>query len=324
MNRLNYVYNPKTCQYERARVTVKDVLVVSLSTLALSVLFFLAIIFIHNRFVETDLEARLRAENKVLKANLPVVEAELSKIESNLMTLNTQEKTIYTKLFNQDSPEGNTSTSSLNKEDVLLADASSFKDLLADLENKSRHLLENAKIKNNHFGEHIHVTSKDVSLLGAIPSFIPIEYSSITQFASGFGQRLNPFHKGMYFHPGIDLVAARGTNVMVTAPGKVKSVSKSNLQAGYGNQVVVDHGEGFVTRYAHMEEILVKPGQVLSRGTVIGTVGNSGGSVAPHLHYEITRDGEHVDPALYLLENLTSAQHQNLLIQSKKQNQSLD
>ena len=111
---------------------------------------------------------------------------------------------------------------------------------------------------------------------------------------------------------------------MATAPGKVIAVNRTKLQAGYGNYIDIDHGRGIVTRYAHLESVQVRQGQRVRKAMVIGTIGSSGGSIAPHLHYEVIRDGEPVNPIRYIIEGLSSDEHDTLLNLSRKQNQSLD
>jgi murein DD-endopeptidase MepM/ murein hydrolase activator NlpD len=136
--------------------------------------------------------------------------------------------------------------------------------------------------------------------------------------------RVNPFHKGLYEHPGVDIAMPRGSAVIATASGTVIEICKSTVQAGYGNYIEIDHGNGFITRYAHLEDVQVKYRQKITKGSVIATVGNSGGSIAPHLHYEIIRDGITVDPVHYMIEGLSSHEHHQLKLISQKQNQSLD
>jgi murein DD-endopeptidase MepM/ murein hydrolase activator NlpD len=116
----------------------------------------------------------------------------------------------------------------------------------------------------------------------------------------------------------------RGTPVFATGAGKVSQLKRSDLQAGYGNYVEIDHGNGIVTRYAHLEDISVKFGASVAKGERIGSVGTSGGSVAPHVHYEILRDGKNVDPVHYMVEGLNPSHHYVLTVLSHQQNQSLD
>jgi murein DD-endopeptidase MepM/ murein hydrolase activator NlpD len=133
------------------------------------------------------------------------------------------------------------------------------------------------------------------------------------------------FTKEIIIIPGVDFTAARGTAVVATGGGRViKAIKGSSLQAGYGNYVDIEHGNGLITRYAHLDDVTVRAGQKVDKGFTIGTVGMSGGSVAPHVHYEIIRKGDQVDPVPYMLEGLTSDQHIELQKLGAKKNQSLD
>jgi murein DD-endopeptidase MepM/ murein hydrolase activator NlpD len=324
MTKIKYHYNSETCQYEHARISIRNVLSY-VTGLFFTALFFLAgLLYAHNQIVETDREKVLRAENSALKKNKTVLEHELGSIELTLIRLQEEDKKLYTRLFNAPPPETPKTSSTISKEQVLLADASGFRSLLDVLKSKSSELVNQSANSNKIFADQIHVSKSDIELIASIPSIQPLLNPQLDKLVSGFGNRVNPFHKGMHHHPGADFAAPRGTEVLATAAGKVTDVNRSVLQAGYGNYIEIDHGHGFVTRYAHLEDILVKRGQTIAKGTVIATVGNSGGSIAPHVHYEIIRDGEQVDPILYMVEGLTSQEHGQLVKLSKKQNQSLD
>jgi murein DD-endopeptidase MepM/ murein hydrolase activator NlpD len=165
---------------------------------------------------------------------------------------------------------------------------------------------------------------KDAGRVYVMPTLPPIASLTADNLVSGFGMRINPFHKGMYEHPGVDIASTRGTAVLASATGTVVDLKRSDLQAGYGNFIDIDHGHGFVTRYAHLENIDVRIGQRVKKGNVIGTVGSTGGSVAPHLHFEVLRKGKPVDPVHFMIEGVTSHDYDVLKSTSHKQNQSLD
>jgi len=132
------------------------------------------------------------------------------------------------------------------------------------------------------------------------PSIRPVPNARVT---SRFEYRLDPFTDKPKFHEGWDFSAPRGTNVLATADGKVVEVrNRYTPNRGYGKQVIIDHGYGIMTRYAHLDKILVKPGQRVTRYTVIGKVGDTGRSTAPHLHYEVMYHGKKVDPKNYILD----------------------
>lgn len=324
MNKVTYFYNQKTCQYERARLTFREAIVFVLGLMLTSAAFFIGLVFLYNYLMETDTERALRAENRAIIKHKPVLEQKLAQIQATLASLDEKDKLLYTKLFNAPQPAKEAQNHTLPKEKVLLANASAFKNYIGTLETKTQYLLNHMTYSNRLFGKDIHITEKDILLLSAVPSLPPVRGIKTSNLASGFGDRINPFHKGIYHHSGIDITFPRGTEVVAAASGTVILVKKSDLQAGYGNFIEIDHGQGFVTRYAHLEGINVKPGQKISKGSTIGTLGSSGGSIAPHLHYEIIRNGEQVNPLLYMIENATSESFSALLKESKKQNQSLD
>ncbi len=322
MSKVNYHYNPKTCKYEPAKLSWQDVLAYGFGLAFTAGLFLVAFIGIHDRFIETDTEVALREENKIIKKNKPVLEQELQEIEASLISLKEQDNTLHTKFFNTIPAIENSNKPTLSKEQVLLADASGFESMLEVLQTKSNRLAETS-LRTKSFSDEVEITKEYKGIIKSIPSFSPL-HEPVKRIVSGFGQRINPFHKGTYHHEGLDFAAPRGTEIFAAADGKVIEVSRASVEAGYGNYIEIDHGNGFVTRYSHIEDISVKQGQKISKGTVIGTVGNSGGSIAPHLHYEIIRDGKQVDPAPYLLEGISTSEHSQLLALSKKQNQSLD
>lgn len=321
---IKYHYNLKTFQYERARPSVKVVLWYISRLLFTGLLLCGVMIAVHDSLLESETERALRLENNILEKHKPILEQQLAAIGLTLTGLKEEDKMLYARLFSSNPPESSSLTSTISKEQALLADASSFNVLLDVLKSKSEKLMEKSSASNASFGNRIRITKEQLDGIGSIPSIQPIANTQLDLLVSGFGERINPFHKGKYNHPGVDFAAPRGTAVFSTAPGKVIVVKRTTLQAGYGNYIDVDHGHGFVTRYAHLEEINVHRRQSIAKGEVIGTVGNSGGSVAPHLHYEVIREGEPVNPTYHLMEGLTSEQHSAFLKLSIKQNQSLD
>lgn len=324
MSVVKYHYNPKTFQYERARVSFKDVLWYIAGLIFTGLLLCGAMVVVHDSLVESKTEQSLRRENELFKKHKPILAQKLAEVENKLTGLKKDDKQLYVRLFNAEPPESSSKSSTLSKEQVLLADVSEFKTLLYVLKEKSEKLKAKSVGGNSSFGGKIKITKDQLEMIGSIPSIQPIANDQLDLLVSGFGERINPFHKGNYIHPGIDFAAPRGTAVFATAPGRITAVRQTNLQAGYGNYIDVTHGNGFTTRYAHLEDISVKKGQLVLKGQSIGTVGSSGGSVAPHLHYEVMRDGEPVDPVQFLMEGLTSEQHTKLIQLGVKQNQSLD
>ena len=324
MSDIKYHYNPKTFRYERARITIRDILWYLSCLLFSSLIISGVAIVIYDYWTETENERLLMIENKLLKKHRPILEEDLNKVEATLVNLKEADRDLYLRIFNTDPPKSSPPSNTISREQALLADASGFEGLLDLLKTKSELLKAKSSRTNEVFGNTIHISEEQLEILQSIPSIQPVNNPQLDLLVSGYGKRINPFHKGNYQHPGADFAAARGTEVFATATGRVININRTSLQAGYGNYIDLDHGHGFVTRYAHLEDINVHRGQKVDKGFVIGTVGNSGGSIAPHLHYEIIRAGEQVNPAPYMMEGLTSEQHNTLLKLSAKQNQSLD
>jgi murein DD-endopeptidase MepM/ murein hydrolase activator NlpD len=128
----------------------------------------------------------------------------------------------------------------------------------------------------------------------AFPSRYPIAGARIS---SGFGNRRDPFTQRLARHPGVDMPAAAGTPIHASAGGTVRF---AGYRRAYGNAVEIDHGDGLVTRYAHASKVLVRAGQVVLPEQAIATVGSTGRSTGPHLHFEVLRDGTQVEPLRYL------------------------
>ena len=159
-------------------------------------------------------------------------------------------------------------------------------------------------------------------LLEAIPAIQPVNNEDLTRMASGFGYRKDPFTKARKFHWGMDFTAPRGTPVYATGDGVVKRAD--GRAAGYGRHIRIDHGFGYQTLYAHLYKYNVRRGQKVKRGDLIGFVGSSGRSEAPHLHYEVFKDGERINPINFYYGNLTPEEYAEMLIQAEQENQSLD
>ncbi|MBA3286220.1 MAG: M23 family metallopeptidase, partial [Nitrosopumilus sp.] len=159
-------------------------------------------------------------------------------------------------------------------------------------------------------------------MLASIPAIQPISNKDLGRMASGFGYRIHPIYKTARMHSGIDFTAPIGTEIYSTGNGKVESIESTGR--GYGNNVVIDHGYGYKSLYAHLSKIVVKRGQKLVRGDLIGYVGSTGTSTAPHLHYEVIKNGVKVNPINFFFNDLTPAEYEKMLEMSSQVNQSFD
>lgn len=322
MHFFKYHFNPGTyLRYPSGRHMKRGINFL-LNAFFTAILLATGLIIFHDIAFETEKTKRMRAENALLAAHQPVLESQLEGVERTLSHLLKIDKNLHKRLF--DTAPGSTERNTLDKKQVLLATASDFKSLLHEVDDRTSALVRRSAVTNASFGASLHISREKIQALHSLPTIQPVDNSQIDLLVSGFGERINPFHKGKYNHPGVDFAAPRGSAVFATAPGVVMVVKRTRLEAGYGNYVEIDHGNGYTTRYAHMDDINVRRGQRVYKGKVIGSSGNSGGSVAPHLHYEVLRNGVAVDPVNYLLEGLTSSQYSAVLSHASALNQSLD
>jgi len=316
-------YNSDNLRFERVKISVFNVLITLFSYLTFGVLFFIGLLLLQNYFTESPAEKKLRADNQAMKQHKVVLAGQLGLSNNHLEELKKQDLDLYEKLFETKLPQ-ESNHSITNREEILLAESADFNGIINDINSRVSKLLTSAKSSNRYFRSKASVKKEDLSALFTIPSIVPVENFELSKLVSGFGTRINPFHKGNYHHDGVDVASARGTSVLSTGHGQVVMTKRSDLLAGFGNYVEIDHGHGIVTRYSHLEEISVRAGQKIKKGQVLGTVGSSGGSIAPHVHYEVIKNGMNVDPIKYFAEGLQAGQYQELVTKGRKQNQSLD
>ena len=324
MRYTTYRYNTDTCQYERVRIRAKDIIWYFLGLVVMGACMLVAILLLHDLVVNTSNEKRMRKENRALKQHHAILSEELNDLQPVLTSLQNKDRILHARFFGSPPEQPRQNHDRASKQRVLLADAKSFRLQVSSLKQTSGQLIRKSSTSNRYFGNTLSLDKIEVALSNALPTLQPVRPWQTDRVISGFGLRVNPFHKGLYDHLGVDVAMPRGTPVIATATGMVQELKRSPLQAGYGNYIEIDHGHGLVTRYAHLEEIHVKYGAKIKKGDIVGTIGTSGGSIAPHLHYEILRDGKNVDPVYYMVEGLTSDQHDHLTLMSHKQNQSLD
>ena len=177
-------------------------------------------------------------------------------------------------------------------------------------------------VQSKSLDEITKLAAEKEKLLAAIPAIQPISNEDLTRMASGYGWRSDPFTKARKMHWGMDFTSPKGTPIYATGDGKVTRADSNS--SGYGNHIRIDHGFGYVSLYAHLSKYNVTAGRMVKRGDLIGFVGSTGRSEAPHLHYEIFKDGERINPINFYYGSLTAEEFENMLKTASQENQSLD
>jgi len=168
-------------------------------------------------------------------------------------------------------------------------------------------------VQSTSYDELIDMALNKEDMLASIPSIQPVAIRDIRRIGGYFGMRIHPIYKIHMHHEGIDFTAPVGTDVFATGNGVVARVFNSRARRGYGTYIIVDHGYGYRTLYAHLDKVLVRQGQEVKRGDVIGLVGNTGASTAPHLHYEVQRNNRPIDPINYFFGDLSPEEYDAMI-----------
>ncbi len=323
MAKIKYYYDTETCRYERIKTTQTEWLLNTLGFLVVCALFGVVFAAIYNRLFPTREVERLMKEKADLQFAHEVLSSELKKIQLWLTELEERDNDIYRVLFEVEPIPSHVrqaaSGGSQKFEDLYKLNLSSQDLLISNLQ-RLEVLKKRLYVQTKSYDEIVELAKRKSEMLSAIPSIRPLSNKDLKSFASGFGMRIDPHYKTRRMHTGCDFSAPKGTPIYATGDGRV---IKAGWGGGYGKEVEIDHGFGYVTKYAHMSEFSVIVGQRVKRGQKIGEVGNTGKSIAPHVHYEVIYNGTKVDPAHYFYSDITPDEYEELLKLSERENQAL-
>lgn len=324
MARIKYYYDTETCKYERVKVSTWDITLNLLGFLSVSLIIAIGIVIIYNSYFESPKEALLKKENQELKLYYEILDKEMKETNEMLAVLQDRDDNVYRVIFEAEaipSSIRNAGIGGTNRYKSLLESGLEREELIISNFQKLDRLKKQMYIQTKSYDEIIQLAKDKSTMLASIPAIQPIANQELKRLASGFGMRMHPILKVRKMHTGIDYSAPRGTPIYATGDGTVVTVRSSF--GGYGKQVEIDHGYGFVTKYAHMQKFNVKQGQKIKRGECIGYVGNTGRSTGPHLHYEIIKDGDKINPIHYFFKNISDSDYEKLLELASVENQSL-
>ncbi len=286
----------------------------AIGSLLLAVLYYIIFASLFN----TRAEDRLLKENEMLASQYEAAAEKMDILDNVITDLQKRDKEIYMSIFKSSPPE---LLSEYNPRLYMQLDTSSDFSLV-------NYTSDRVKFTDYLAGEQMKKIEKIYSDLQiqrnllSIPSVLPVKDLSVTQTGAGTGKKIHPFYKTMSDHTGLDLLPGVGAEVVATANGTVSKLIKSDRDRG--NQIRINHGNGYETYYAHLGDIFVREGQVVQRGSVIARVGNSGLSFAPHLHYEVIYNGKIMDPVNYFFAELNPGSYKEMMLIALNSGQSMD
>ena len=326
MTKKKYKFNPDTLNYERIGNSIKEKITKIIAFFSSSLVFSLVWVGIVIYFYETPRTKALQRENQELLSQYELLLKDLDRVENVLTDLQQRDDNIYRVIFETDpipSTIRKAGFGGTNKYSHLENLSNSA--LVIEAARKLDVLSKEAYIQSKSFDEVMKLALNKEEMLSGIPAIQPITNKDLKRTASGWGYRIHPIYKVRKMHWGMDFTAPVGTPVYATGNGKVTELAGS--VSGYsdlGHYVKVNHGWGYETVYAHLSKYNVKAGQEVKRGDIIGYVGNTGASTAPHLHYEVHKDGQRVNPALYYFKDLSAEEFDRIIAISSNIGQTLD
>jgi murein DD-endopeptidase MepM/ murein hydrolase activator NlpD len=323
MPRTKYKFNPDSLSFDKIRLGLGELLLRSLAYFTGSVIIAVIYWVIFAAFFDSPKEKALEREVQQLTIQYDLINREMGNVENVLDDLQKTDDNLYRTIFEAEPipatlREGG--VGGVNRYKSLEGYRNS--NLVIETAIRLDKIRKKVYVQSKSFDDLIILTRNKEEMLRSVPAIIPISSKDLTRIASGFGLRIHPIYKIIKFHYGMDFTAPAGTDVYATGNGVVESVQIS--QRGLGKNIVIDHGYGYSSTYAHLSNFNVRVGQKVQRGDVIGYVGNTGTSIANHLHYEIKLNGVNVDPVNYYFEDLTPAEYERVIEIASKTGQSFD
>ncbi len=316
MSKAKYKYNPKTLAYEEVKTHWAKKVLKILLLVAPSVILGLGLALVFSKRLQSPKEKAHQREIQFYKKKFEQQQKDIKLVNRVLDDIEKRDEDLYRMALYADKfPE------------ELRMMGTGGSDKYADLEGltNSKLLVSTAKsidaaekrlnAQRLSFKELMILARDKEKVLASIPAIQPVRNDDLKKMASGYGWRVDPVYKTRRMHTGMDFTAKTGTDVFATGDGVVEACERNGW--GYGNCIVINHGYGYKTRYAHLSAFKIKVGDKIKRGDLIGLVGTSGKSTGPHLHYEVEKNGEKVNPIHYYHTDLTPEQYERLIEMSK-------
>jgi murein DD-endopeptidase MepM/ murein hydrolase activator NlpD len=304
-----YRINPETLRYEEVRLAPKQRLFLAVFTAVLLLVTAVGMRVLYDNHSKSPRLVYYEEINNNLRQEYEELNADLAKNEQLLSDLRRKDDRLYRSVFGLDpipSSIREAGTGGAVKHTAL--QSISDPDMVIEVFEKVDKVLMRARIQSSSFDDLTEAAVTNQQVLASKPLINPLSPADQYWLTSTFGYRLDPFTKQRRVHRGIDLAGQHGLHIHATGDGVVKLAEQHRY--GYGNEVLIDHGFGYTSRYAHLQDFFVKPGDVVRRGQVIGTLGSSGRSTGPHLHYEIAQNGIALNPMHHFFEDITPDEYE--------------
>ena len=318
-----YKFDPDALSFDKIRLGLRTLFLRSLAFFAGSVLIAMVYWVAFASFFDSPKEKALKREVEQMTLQYDLIHREMADVENILVDLQKTDDNLYRTIFEAEpipSTLRDGGIGGVNRYEAL--EGYNNSKLVIETANRLDKIRKKVYVQSKSYDELIKLAKDKEEMLKSVPAIIPISNKDLTRTASGYGWRIHPIYKISKFHYGMDFTAPLGTDVYATGNGTVVGMVSS--QRGFGKHIIIDHGFGYSSVYAHLSNFNVRVGQKVKRGDIIGYVGNTGTSVANHLHYEIKLNGQNVDPVNYYFEDLSSGEYEKMVEIASKTGQSFD
>jgi murein DD-endopeptidase MepM/ murein hydrolase activator NlpD len=307
-----YYFDQKTLQYEKVKPTIKNRLLRISSVLLSGLVFAALVLLIGYNFFSSPKELMQQREIDQYKLQQEIIDARLDRLENVAENLQDRDDNIYRVIFEAEPVAKEIRQAGIGGSDRY-ENLKGYKnsEILINTTRKLDHLSNQLYVQSTSFDEVFEMAKHMEDMAACIPAIQPISDKYKRRISSYYGYRIHPIYKRRVFHDGLDFSAPSGTEIYAAADGVIETASRSSY--GYGNKIIIDHGYGYKTVYAHMSKFAVRRGKKVKRGQLIGYVGNSGLSTSPHLHYEVHRNGKKVNPIYYFFNDLSPEDYEEII-----------
>jgi len=325
MAKVKYYYDSVNLAFRKIKTRKRKKFGYAVLFLLASALFgFLTfVILLNTPYFDTPKDRTLERELENLKLNYAILNKKMDQIDDVAEDLEERDNNLYRVYFNTAAiPLEERKSGYSKKERYAALQGYDNSTLVINTTKRIDELSKELAIQSKSLDQVLKLAEAKSKLLSAIPAIQPVKNENLKQMASGFGYRTDPFTKARKMHEGMDFTAKSGTPIYATGDGVVARAD--NTASGYGNHIVLRHGYGYETLYAHLSKYNCKPGKSVKRGDIIGYVGSTGRSEAPHLHYEVHKNGKVVNPLNFYYGNISAVEYVAISKIANQENQSLD
>lgn len=318
----HYHFNTKSLTFEKVRVTVKQKVKRFLSVVAMGTVFSSVVLLLAYNFFNSPKEKMLEREIEQYKLQYEILNERMERVNKVLSDIESRDDNLYRVIFEAEPLPSSVRSASYGGSDrYAKLEGYDNSKLIVETTQKLDVLSRRLYVQSKSYDEVLEMAKNKSQMMACLPAIMPIK-NGVDKICSGFGYRLHPIYKTLHLHTGIDIISPRGTPVYATGDGVVSTPSGNSL-TGYGISVVINHGYGYQTLFGHLSKKFVTEGQKIKRGQLIGYVGSTGMSTAPHLHYEVWKSGTKINPVNYFYNDLSSEEYEKVIELSSKITQSL-